>query len=305
MRSDIPDFEGWVVFAKVAEHRSFARAATALGLSNGTVSKAVSRLEARIGATLFHRTTRTLSLTPIGRTLVARAACLLSDAEAAEDAARDQASHPTGRVRIAAPFSYGLSHVATLLPDLAEALPGVTIDLDLNDAPTDLIGEGFDLAVRIGWLQDSTLKARKLGEVRTIIVAAPSYIAHRGSPEAPADLADHVTLAYSNLRPHDCWTIRQEDGEEVSVPVSNLLVTNSGDAMLPLLRAGRAIALMPEFLVADDLREGGLVRVLPDWSYRDVGLHIVTPSSGPRPSRVTAVIEFLAERLSVAGSDGP
>lgn len=298
MRKGMPDFEGWVVFATVAEHRSFARAAGALGLSSGTVSKVVSRLEARVGATLFHRTTRTLSLTPIGRTLVGQAAGLLSDAEAVEDAARDQSAQPTGLVRIVAPFSYGLSHVATLLPELTELYPGLKVNLYLDDAPTDLIGEGFDLAVRIGSLQDSSLKARKLADIRTIVVAAPSYVKQYGSPEQPADLSQHVTLAYSNLRPHDCWTLCSEDGEEARVNVRNLAVMNSGNAMLPLLCAGRAIALMPEFLIADELRTGRLVRMLPNWSYRKVGLHIVTPSSGPRPARVTAVIDFLARQLS-------
>jgi len=296
MKREIPDFEAWAVFAAVAQHGSFTGAAVALGLSGATVSKTISRLEARIGATLLQRTTRSLSLTPIGQTLVGRAAALLSDAEEVEDVARDQAAGPRGLVRIAAPMSFGLAHIAPLLPDLADAFPGVSIMLDLSDAPSDLVTSGIDIAVRIGWLPDSRLKVRKLREIHTGIVASPGYLMTAGTPEHPEALSGHATLAYANLKSHDRWTLYRGT-EEVTVTVHNRFVTNSGDAMLPLLRAGKAIALMPDFLVADDLRDGTLTRVLPDWCYRPAGLYIVAPTSGPRPTRVTAVLEFLSRRL--------
>lgn len=299
MKSIIPDFEAWAVFAKVVEHGSFTAAAEALGLANGTASKAVSRLERRLGVTLFHRTTRVLALTPIGSSLAGRAATLLSDAEEAENAARDEGSGPRGLVRIAAPMSYGIAHVAPLLPRLASDLPGVSVELDLDDAPTDLVAKGVDIAVRIGWLPDSGLRVRKLGEVQARLVAAPSYIARAGTPERPEQLADHVTLTYANLRPHHRWSLEHVGGERIQVDVKNLLVTNSGEAMLPLLRAGVAVALVPDFIIHDDLRRGTLVRILPDWGLRPAGLHLVTPASGPRPARVTAVIDFLAKELAL------
>jgi DNA-binding transcriptional LysR family regulator len=299
MKSIVPDFEAWVVFAKVVEHGSFTAAADALGLSNGTASKAVSRLEKRLGVTLFHRTTRTLTLTPIGSSLAGRAAALLSHAEEAENAARDEGAEPHGLVRIAAPMSFGISHVAPMLPRLAVDLPGVSVNLDLDDAPVDLVAKGVDIAVRIGWLSDSGLKARKLGEVRSQLVAAPSYIARSGAPARPEQLADHATLTYAHVRPHHRWALEHVGGERIQVDVRNLLVTNSGEAMLPLLRAGVAVALVPDFMIQNDVRRGTLVQILPGWGLRPAGLHLVTPTSGPRPSRVIAVLDFLARNLTL------
>lgn len=300
MKNEVPDFEAWAVFAKVVEHRSFTAAAAALGLSNGTASKAVSRLEKRLGVTLFHRTTRALTLTPIGSSLAEKAAAFLSQAEAVEDAARDEGAVPQGLVRIAAPMSYGISHVAPLLPRLAVDLPGVSIDLDLDDAPVDLVAKGIDIAVRIGWLSDSGLKARKLCEVRSQLVAAPAYLSRVGTPTRPEALAAHITLTYAHVRPHHRWQLEHADGERVQVAVRNLLVTNSGEAMLPLLRAGLAVALVPDFMIREDLRNGTLVRILPGWGLRAAGLYLVTPTSGPRPSRVTAVLDVLARELTPA-----
>jgi DNA-binding transcriptional LysR family regulator len=298
MSEMIPDFEAWAVFAKVAEHQSFAGAARALGLSGATVSKALSRLEARLGATLIHRTTRRLSLTPIGHSLVGRASALLSDGQDAENLAREEASGPAGLVRIAAPMSFGRAYLAPLLADLLDEMPGITIELDLDDAQTDLVQRGIDLALRIGWPHDSGLKSRKLAELHTWVVAAPDYIKRHGLPAEPAELSAHVTLAYAHLRPHDLWHLQNEAGETIKIPVRNLMVTNSGDAMLPLLCAGKAVALMPEFLIHEDIAKGRLVRLVPGWGYRPAGLYLMAPSSGPRPSRVTAVMDFLAGRMT-------
>jgi len=292
--SKIPDLEGWAIFARVAELRSFSAAADALGLSNATISKAVTRLENRLGLTLFHRTTRTLSLTPSGQSLVGRAAALLSDAETAEECAREDATGPRGLVRVAAPMSFGVAHVAPILPDLMAQCPGLAIDLHLNDETIDLIESGIDVALRIGMLADSSLKARRLADIPVLLAAAPSYLAAHGEPRTPNDLETHSCFGYSNAARPDRWLLVADDGQEVTVRPRGPLIANNGEAMLPALVAGHGIALLPEFIMRRDLEAGRLAQVLPGWSGPRVALHLVTPSSGPRPARVSAVVDYFA-----------
>lgn len=294
----LPDLEAWAIFARVAELRSFSAAAEALGLSNATVSKAVTRLENRLGVSLFHRTTRTLSLTPSGQSLAGRAAALLSDAEAAEESARTEAITPQGLVRIAAPMSFGISHVAPALPDLLAQCPGLSIDLNLSDSIIDLVEAGIDVALRIGALADSSLKARRLVGIQTYLVAAPGYLAAHGTPGQPEDLTNHACFAYSNVARPDRWRLVRNDGREIAVQPRGPLVTNNGEAMLPALVAGQGIGLLPFFIVSKDLSAGRLVRILPEWSGPPIALHLVMPSSGPRPARVSAVIDFFSRRFT-------
>lgn len=294
----LPDLEAWAIFARVAELRSFSAAAETLELSNATVSKAVTRLENRLGISLFHRTTRSLSLTPSGQALASRAAALLSDAEETEEAARAEASGPRGLVRMAAPMSFGISHVAPILPDLLAQCPGLSIDLNLSDATIDLVDAGVDVALRIGTLADSSLKARRLADIPTYLTAAPSYLARHGIPQEPEALMDHACLAYSNAARAGSWRLVRSDGREITVRPRGPLITNNGEAMLPAMVAGQGIALLPFFILASDLSAGRLVRVLPEWSGPPIALHLVMPSSGPRPARVSAVIDFFSRRFT-------
>jgi DNA-binding transcriptional LysR family regulator len=187
----LPDLEGLAIFAKVTETHSFARAATELSLSKVTVSKAVSRVEARLGARLINRTSRRFALTDAGRQLAVRAANILADGEAAEDAAVAQATVPRGLIRLAVPMSFGQLHVAPLLPEFLAMFPEVLIDLHLSDAKVDLIGEGFDAAIRIAVLTSSTLVARRLCEMPRYVVGSPSYLNTHGRPKHPIHLARH------------------------------------------------------------------------------------------------------------------
>ncbi|MGQ9371722.1 LysR substrate-binding domain-containing protein [Azospirillum sp. ST 5-10] len=296
--SKLPDFEGLAMFAKVAEERSFAGAARAMGVSVATVSRAVSRLEERLGARLFNRTSRRLALTDVGHSLAERATRLYGEAEAAEDAVREMSRRPRGLIRLAVPMSFGLRWVAPLLPDFFRLYPEISIDLHLSDAVVDLVGEGFDAALRIAVLPDSSLVARRLCPVAPVVLAAPSYLARHGRPQRPRELNGNHCLGYAYRRQQDIWRFTNSAGEEESVTPSGPLRVTNADALVPMLLEGLAIAELPDFMAAEHLAAGRVTVILTDWSLPKGGLYFVTPSARTRPAKVNALAGFLADRLS-------
>jgi DNA-binding transcriptional LysR family regulator len=294
----LPDLEAMAIFAKIVESRSITAAAIDLGLSAPTVSKALVRLEQRLGSRLLNRTSRRFSLTDAGHALAEPAARLLADAEAAQDALLAQSAAPRGLIRLAAPMSFGISELAPILPDFLQQHEQVSIDLHLSDALVDVIGDGFDIVLRIGNLTDSSLLARRLAPVPGLIVAAPSYLDRRGRPTHPADLTHHDCFGYAYLRTRDTWHFTNTTGEQVSVRPSGRLRVNNGDAILPALISGLGIAALPEFIARSCVADGRLEQILPDWSGSGASLYLVTPPNGPRPVRVQALADFLVQRLS-------
>ena len=296
----LPDFEALAIFAKVVELRSFAAAATELALSKATVSKAVSRLEERLGARLFNRTSRRLALTDAGHKLAERAARLLADGEALENEALAQSVAPRGLVRFAVPMTFGVNVVAPLLPEFLKAYPDVSIDLHLSDATVDLIGEGFDAGLRIARLPDSSLIARRLCAMPRFTVAAPSYLKTHGRPTHPMHLAEHKCFGYTYLSTPGIWHYTNAAGEQASVRPAGQLRVNNGEALLPAVLAGLGIADLPEFILGDAIAAGKVEVILKGWKQPEGAVHLVTPPGGPRPLRVDVLADYLIKQLAKA-----
>jgi DNA-binding transcriptional LysR family regulator len=293
----LPDLEGLAIFAKVAELHSFARAAAELNVSKATVSKAVSRVEARLRTRLINRTSRRFALTDAGRLLAVRAASILAEGEAAEDAAVAQATVPRGLVRLAVPMSFGLLQVAPLLPEFLAKFPDVSIDLHLSDAMVDIIGESFDAGIRITVQVGSTLVARRLCEMPRYVVGSPSYLEKNGRPKHPLHLAGHPCITYSYTSSTPVWHFRK-GAKSASVQPSGPLRVNNGDAMMPALIAGAGLGILPEFMLREALAANQLERVLPDWSLPLGAVYWVTPPGEPQPRRVVVLADFLLAKLA-------
>jgi DNA-binding transcriptional LysR family regulator len=293
----LPDLEGLAIFAKVAECRSFADAATELQLSKATVSKAVSRIESRLGARLIIRSARRFELTDAGRQLVGRAAQILAEGEAAEDVTQAQARSPRGLVRLAAPMSFGTVHVAPLLPEFLATFPEISVDLHLSDAMSDLLGEGHDAAIRIAVQPGASFVVQRLCEMPRYLVASPAYLDKHGRPKHPLHLAQHRCISYSYTMASEVWRFTK-GSKSASVRPSGPLRVNNGDAMMPALIAGTGIGMLPDFFLRDALDSGLLERLLPDWSIPLGAVYWVTPPEGPLPKRVEVLGNFLIEKLA-------
>lgn len=290
--SNLPDLEAWAIFATVAETGSFAQAAQALGLSQPTVSKAIARLEKQLQVSLFHRTSRRLSLTSTGQASLEQAQEILLAGQAVEALAREQVTQLQGRIKVAAPMSFGISHLAPVVPAFMQAHPDVLLDLHFNDAQVDIVEQGFDLALRISSLADSSLLARSLCGVRLLLVASPAYLEQHGRPAHPSELTAHRSLRYAYERRGSAWHFQRGE-QRYAQDVPCALQVNNAEALLPPLLAGLGLAVQPEFLVWDALQKGHLELVLPEWQVPPIALHIVTPPGRARPARVQALIDYL------------
>jgi DNA-binding transcriptional LysR family regulator len=295
--SKLPDFEGLAIFAKVVQTRSFAGAARELRLSKATVSKAVSRLEKKFATRLFNRTARRLAVTEAGRQLYARAAHILAEGEAAENEVIAHSIVPRGHVRLAAPISFGVLRVAPILPEFLTLYPDVTIDLNLSDTLVDLVGEGYDAAIRIASLPDSSLMVWTLAPVSRYLVAAPNYLSKYGRPSHPLRLSEHRCIAYVST-PGETWHFSNAAGETAAVRPVGPFRVNNGDAMLPALTAGVGLGILSEFIVQQALADGRLEIVLPEWTSSGGSVHWLTPPGGRRPKRVEVLGDFFRRRLS-------
>lgn len=295
----LPDFEAWAIFAKVAEHGSFARAADELHLSRPTISKAVGRLEMSLGVSLFSRNSRQLSVTETGRLLLGRAQRILLEAELAEGEARGGKVKPSGLIRLTAPMTFGVRHLSPILPAFLEQYPEIDLAVNFSDSLVDLVAEGYDLALRISSLGDSSLRARRLCTVPLHLVAAPVYWERIGRPQHPRDLKDHKSFVYMNGAATGMLRFQKHGtNEEYLLSQSSRFQADNAEAFLPALNAGLGFGVFPQFMVDDGLKSGRLERVLPEWEMAEIGLYLVTPSSTLRPVRVTLLLDYLTQTFS-------
>ncbi|RFD18832.1 LysR family transcriptional regulator [Komagataeibacter melaceti] len=290
----LPDLEAWAIFARVAELGSFARAAEDTQLSRPTVSKAVSRLEQALGVALFNRNSRHMSLTETGRLLLGHASRILAEAEAAEAQARGGTQRPSGLIRVTAPITFGMRHLAPLLPDFLTRYPEIDIAIDFSDAVVDIVAQGYDVALRIAALADSALRARRLCGVRLVLVATPEYCARVGHPTHPRELVGEKSFVYTNTSAPGMIRLRQEKtGREFVLSQTSRFRADNAEAFLPALHAGLGFGLFPEFMVWDGLHSGRLERLLPQWEAPPIALYLVTGGNPLRPMRVNAFMDYL------------
>lgn len=285
------------VFVRVVERGSFTLAADDLALSRAVVSKYVSRLEERLGARLLNRTTRRLSLTEAGAALFEASRGALERIEEAESAIARFQSEPRGRLRVSAPMSFGILHLGPLLAEFSRENPAVSLEISFDDRFVNLVEEGVDVAVRIGALTDSSLVARKLSTTRLVVCASPHYLAERGEPEMPEDLAAHNCLLYSYLSTANVWRFTAPDGRAIPVAVSGNLRANNGIVEAEAAVAGMGILMSPTFYVGPLIRQGKLKRILERYKIAEMGIYAVYPQREHVPPKVRAFVDFLARRF--------
>ena len=290
-------------FVAVVDAGSFVGAADALGLSKAAVSRHVGELEQRLGVRLLQRTTRRLSLTVDGQLFQARCRELLAAVEEAESELTSHSGEPGGLVRVNAPLTFGVLHLAPLWGRFAALHPKVSLDITLGDRVVDLVDEGFDLAVRITTLPSSNLVSRRLATTRVVLCASPEYLRRHGTPEHPRELAEHRTIGYTYWSTRDEWQFTGPDGP-VSVRTRSYLHTNNGDTCRAAALEHQGIILQPDFIIGDDLHRGTLVELMPQYRAIEIGIYAVYPTRKHLPLKVRRLVDFLAEAFAAPAWTG-
>jgi len=300
MEQSAPDLLDVLAFVRVVETGSFARAAERMGASKPALSRRVARLEDRLGARLLTRSARGAQPTGVGQAYYERAAAILTDLEAAQEVVAQAVTQIAGPIRLSAPLSFGIAHLAPALADFALAHPAVELDIEFEDRAVDLVGGGYDLAVRIGRLADSALIARRIAPVRKHVIASPAYLDALGRPERPADLAGHAILVYGNEQ----WRFRIGERWE-TIRVQARMRTNNGEMLRAAAEAGLGICMLPSFIAAPALGDGSVELLLRDFPVEEGALHAVMPPARATTARVRALVDFLVERFGPEPSWDP
>ena len=287
-------------FVRVVETGSFARAAERMALSKPVLSRRVARLENQLGARLLTRTARGARPTDIGQSYFARASGILSDLESAQEVVAQAVTQIAGPIRLTGPISFGMAHLNAALAEFVHLHPKVELDVVLDDRTIDLAEGGYDLAVRIGSLPDSSLIARRIAPVRKTIVGSPAYLDQAGRPGRLSDLAAHAILLYSG----ETWRFRTDSGWE-TVRVNPVLRSNSGEMLRQAAEAGLGLCLLPSFIAAPGIESGALEPVLRELDPGDAALHAVMPPGRAATARVRALVDFLVQRFGPEPSWDP
>lgn len=291
------DLNDIIVFTKVVETKSFTGAADALGLPKSTVSRKLAQLEERLGVRLVQRTTRKLALTEIGEAYYDRCSRIVADIHAAEQLVTDMQSTPRGRLRVTASVDFSTRYLGEIIAAFLAEHPDINVELEAIDRVVDLIEDSFDVAVRIGQMPESTLIARRLCSLHLLLCASPDYLARRGAPKTIEELDEHDHVLFTPTSRNQTWTLVNGDATyEFGRPAR--LASNNYGAVVDVARAGGGIALISEFMVADELKAGHLVQVLPEWQTRPTDVHAVYPARQNLPPRLTLFLDHLAKSLN-------
>ncbi|MCE7997679.1 MAG: LysR family transcriptional regulator [Rhodobiaceae bacterium] len=288
-------FEEFETYVRVVEAGSLTAAAEQLGIAKSAVSRRLKDLETRLGAQLMTRTTRQITLTDSGKALYERALRLLTDWKETEAAIGSDTADLSGLIKVAAPLSFGVAHLGPAIMEFTDHHPNVQFDVDFNDRTIDLIAEGQDLAIRIGELRDSGLVARKLAPIKSVACASPDFIKRNGLPKTPRDLEAFQELRYSN-RSDKAWHYTAPDGSQGTVKMSSTLAGTNGEFLRDAALAGRGILIEPCFIIHNELRDGSLVDLFPDYEWQSLAAYAVYPPTRHLSSRVRAFVDFLVER---------
>ncbi|MER9133706.1 LysR family transcriptional regulator [Mesorhizobium sp. M0768] len=287
-------------FAAIAEARSFTRAAARIGRDATILSRRLASLEERLGVRLLHRTTRSVSLTEAGSEFLIRVRAILAAVDEAEAAASAHAGGgPRGVLRLALPGSFGRMWIGPLLPQFLTEFPEVRIEAEFSNRFVDLVAENFDVAVRLGALEDSRLVARKVATRRRLLCAAPSYLARRGTPTAPEALLEHSCLGFSGFQTFPAWEMTDSSGRRVSIEVSGPLVTDDAEVLVEAAVQGVGLMMSTDWLVGRELADGRLVPVLEDWTLADEGaVYVVMPSAKGQAAKTRAFADWIGKRFA-------
>jgi len=294
----LTDLNLLATFAKVAELESFTAAASALNSSKSAVSRQISSLEASLGVRLLNRTTRKLSLTEAGAAVLVRCQRIVAEAEEAELAATQLEAAVSGTLRVSAPMSFGISQLGRVMPDFIKAHPNLTVQLELDDRRIDLVDEGFDVGLRISTMPDSSLIARAITPIKSMLVGAPDYLDKVGRPAHPTDLKIHQCVRYSLADRQNVWTFYKSDQDPVRVSITGPVVSNNGETTVAMVRGGVGLAYLPDFLVADDVASGVLEPLLSEWAETMLMCHAIYPSRRHVPTKVRVFVDYLVEQFA-------
>jgi DNA-binding transcriptional LysR family regulator len=284
-------------FTAVVEAGTFSAAGDRLGVAKSVVSRRISQLERRLGSRLLHRTTRRLALTETGKNFYQRAVQVLADLDDAEQSVTEETIELRGSLKLAAPLSFGLVHLSDAITDFLDEHPAIELNLDLNDRNINLVEEGFDIAVRIGELQDSTLVAKRLGTVRNITCASRAYLERHGEPTSPDELHQHIGLQYSNINYKQQWCYVTPEGKMIYAQPQIRIRANNGEALAAAASAGLGITTGPTFILGRYIKAGSLITILDEFQRPSVGIYAVYPPGRLIPRRIQVFSDFLAGRF--------
>jgi DNA-binding transcriptional LysR family regulator len=289
--------DGMRTFVAVMSAGSFSAAADRLSMSPQLVSKYVGQLEARLGARLLNRSTRRLSITEAGQAYYERCQYVLAEIDEMESAVGDATLTARGTLRINAPMSFGALHLSKAIADYQRTQPEVGVNLTLDDRTVDIVSEGYDMAIRIARLSESSLIARKLAPVKMVVCAAPRYLRERGTPTSPKDLESHECLGYAYYSEPDRWRFKAKDGEQHDVRINGCFSANNGDALRQAAIAGTGLILQPTFIVGNDIQVNALQVVLDDYEVAELGVYAVYPHRQYLSGKVRTFVDFLANHF--------